>query len=159
MLASILRTLVDEKLTTVSEISKLCRRGESTVYRWLSGASQPDFDDMRQLVRRLANPEAKRRLVELFASGLPVKLEWMPEDDDKSDRYDLAGDLEALDMSLLALECLTNVIHQERTMLRERKIDEHAVSRTMQMIDDTIRHLTISKRRLIETIPPPKPPR
>ena len=66
MIAPALQHLIDLKLTSAREISELTGVATSTVYRWAAGQSQPDFDAIRRLVRRLPNPRAQEALIQAF---------------------------------------------------------------------------------------------
>ena len=52
MLATTIRTLIDSELTSAREIGDLTGKAPSTVYRWINGRSEPDFNSIRLLVRR-----------------------------------------------------------------------------------------------------------
>ncbi len=69
MLANILRQMVQDRLTTPTEIGELAGVSISTVYRWMNGQSHPGFDSIRLLIRHLSNPEAQRALLTALLSG------------------------------------------------------------------------------------------
>ena len=69
MLANVLRQMVQDRLTTPTEISELAGVSISTVYRWMNGQSHPGFDSIRLLIRHLSNPEAQRSLLTALLAG------------------------------------------------------------------------------------------
>ncbi len=60
MIAMVIRRLLDAKLTTVKELEEVTGRGTSTIYRWLNGESEPQYSDVRLIVRHMRDPEAQR---------------------------------------------------------------------------------------------------
>ena len=54
MLARTLQRLIARNLTSAREIGELTGKAPSTVYRWISGASEPDFNSVRLLLKRAA---------------------------------------------------------------------------------------------------------
>ncbi len=145
MLANMLQRLVQEKHTTVREIAELTGRGESTVYRWINGESQPDFEEVRQLTHRLANAQARRKLAEMFTSGMPVVVEWRDDVDACDERSNGSDPAAALDAGLNALRKVAAVLESERQMIRAERITDEQAVRTIGLIDESIRQLLISK--------------
>jgi hypothetical protein len=76
MIADVLRKITYDGLTNVREIAELTGRGESTVYRWINGESQPDFTNIRTLANGLSSKAARQRLVDLFTQAMPVTIQW-----------------------------------------------------------------------------------
>jgi transcriptional regulator with XRE-family HTH domain len=149
MLASTLQHLIQDKLVTVREVAELTGRGESTVYRWISGESQPDFEEVRLLTRRLKHAEARRRLAEMFTSGMPVTVEWRADVEDSAGEGQRESPAAALDAGLEALRDVADVLQREREMLRIGQVAESAAVRTIGSIDAAIRHLLVSKGILV----------
>jgi len=81
MFGTIIRELIDRKLTTLKELEEVTGRGTSTIYRWINDESEPHFTDVRLLVRQLEKPEAKRTLVGLLTSDLPIVVDWLHEEE------------------------------------------------------------------------------
>lgn len=69
MLATTLQQMIDRKLTSAAEISELTGVATSTVYRWLHGTSEPDFNAIRLLLRHLPDVNAQRALLDVFTAG------------------------------------------------------------------------------------------
>ena len=150
MIAMVIRRLLDAKLTTVKELEEVTGRGTSTIYRWLNGESEPQYSDVRLIVRHMRDPEAQRTMVSLLASDLPVVVKWTNDDDFTV--QDEAGQThdghEVLDRTLLALDCLTHVLSEQNEAIHKQKVTEESFANLITMMDQTIRHLTASKNML-----------
>ena len=122
MLGTVIRHLVENELATVKEIEEVTGRGSSTVYRWVKGEGLPQFSDVRALVRRLPNPEARRVMIALLSSDLPVVVHW--EDDlvvdDETGRTHDGQDVIA--KSLLALNCLTDLLSEQHEAVQKQEL-------------------------------------
>lgn len=156
MLGIIIRYLLDHKLTSVKEIEKVTGRGSSTIYRWMNGESQPQLMDMRLLIRNLSNADARRTILELLTSDLPVVINWISDDqamtveDDAGKRHD---GHEVLDKSMLALECLSQAMHEGHEAIRKQELSPEKYAHLVKMVDDTIQHLTTSRTMLKKYAP------
>jgi transcriptional regulator with XRE-family HTH domain len=151
MLGTIIQQLLERHLTTVKEIAEVTGRGRSTVYRWLGGESEPQFHDMRQLVRRLAKLEARQTLVGLLTSDLPVVINWVTDDEGfhgEDDRGNHLEGHEVLQRTLLALECVSDALSQQHEAIRRQELTPQGFTSLVQMLDSAIRHLTRSKNML-----------
>jgi len=76
MIADVLRKITYGGMTNVHEIARLTGRGESTIYRWINGDSQPDFSSIQKLASDLSNLSARQRLLDLFTQSMPVTTHW-----------------------------------------------------------------------------------
>lgn len=157
MIADTLKHLVEHDLTNHKEIQLITGRGASTVYRWLSGESEPQFHDVRLLVRQLKDPEARRKLVLLLSADLPVTIKWQ-EDERNLELLTMEGRREAaheaIDASLLALECLTHLLSESREAMRSNELTTEAGTRIIDLSENAIRQLTVCKTtaaKLLET--------
>ncbi len=147
---TIIRHLLDTKLTTLKEIEEVTGRGTSTIYRWMNAESEPHYTDMRLLVRHLPNPQARRTMVAMMTSDLPIVVNWVAEDDfavrdDAGARHD---GHDVLDRTIVALECLTQVIAEEHEAVRTGEVSAASFANLVTMMDDTVRHITVSKSLL-----------
>lgn len=154
MLSALLQKLIDEHRVSVREICELTGRGESTVYRWVSGESQPTYRDIELLVRRVSDPIAREQLVCLMLMGLPVVVEWL----EGAERDALQGEGDEKNtmfaMSLTAMRHLTTLLDRERHMLHSSSIREGEVWEMGRLIDEIIRNLTATKSVLVSQHPP-----
>jgi len=69
MIAETLQRLIDEGITSAKEISELTGVASSTVYRWLNGKSQPDFNAICMLLRQLPHTKGQEALLTCFLAG------------------------------------------------------------------------------------------
>jgi hypothetical protein len=69
MLSQTLQRIIDQHLTNAKELGDLAGVSTSTVYRWIAGQSQPDFDSIRLLVRHLPNRTAQEAILQAFTAG------------------------------------------------------------------------------------------
>lgn len=86
MIAQLLLELTQERLCSVHDIARITERGESTVYRWINGESNPDYLSIRKLIIGIENQEAQRRLLDHFCGALPVAVAWVDAGDPQRDR-------------------------------------------------------------------------
>ena len=150
MLEAYIRHLVEHDLTSVNEIEEITGRGTSTVYRWISGESEPHYGDVRALVRGLAKPEARRTLVGLLASDLPVIVTWLSADAPAPElETELQGaGHDALEKALLALDYITDGLAQGHQAIRQQALPADRYTRLVELIDHAIHNLTTSKNLL-----------
>ncbi len=75
MLARTLQQIIHRKQSTAREMGELAGVSTSTVYRWIAGQSQPDFDSVRLLVRHLPHPDAQEALLTVMIAGTDWNLQ------------------------------------------------------------------------------------
>ncbi len=151
MFGTIIRELLDGKLTTLLELEEVTGRGTSTIYRWINDESEPHFTDVRLLVRQLSQREAKRTLVGLLTSDLPIVVDWLHEEElpkaDPENPPPTAGH-EVLERSLFALDCLSHVLTEGNEAIRQRELSKESYVKIITLVDETILHPTASKNML-----------
>lgn len=144
-----IRALLDRKLTTVAEIEEVTGRGASTIYRWIRDESEPYASDMRRLVRHVRNPEAQRYIVSQMAADLPLIVTWVDGDDPMRDEFEATHGKDGhdvVDMTLMALDCISELVVQERASIRtEPHLSRETYTRLVELVDTSIRYLTNSK--------------
>ena len=150
MIGMVIRRLLDQKLTTIKELEEVTGRGTSTIYRWINGDSEPQFTDVRLIVRHMRNPEARRRMISLLTSDLPIVVNWTIDDeftvqDERGRKHD---GHEILDRTLLALNCLTDVLSEQNEAIHRQRLTEDSFVSLITLMDQTIHHLTASKNML-----------
>ncbi|MEO0515097.1 MAG: helix-turn-helix transcriptional regulator [Planctomycetota bacterium] len=151
MLHRTLQQLVDRKLTTAKEMGELAGVSTSTVYRWIAGQSQPDFDAVRLLVRLLPNPAAQEALLRVVTAGTDWKLDRMDLD------LDLNGDgridaADALDASIAAVKHAADSLAQVRAKCCDETSPATAED-TLELITqlgDVMTNCTIAQRVLLD---------
>ena len=155
MFGTIIRSLLDEKLTTIKEIEEVTGRGSSTIYRWMNGESEPHHTDMRLLIRHLDKPQASRRILSLLTADLPIVINWIHDEAEAMEKEagQRAEGHEVLDQSLLALDCLTHALSEGNEALRKQELSKEAYVKLVTLVDETIHHLTASKNMLQRYVP------
>lgn len=146
MIQAVLQKLVDEHRLSVREMSELTGRGESTVYRWLSGESQPAYRDIAHLVRKVSDAKAREQLLCVILAGLPVVVDWR-EDAERADELEPGSRDVSLRLGLRAIQNMVEALELQQAT--EARSDE-GLSQTLQLLDEAIRNLTASKRWLME---------
>ena len=150
MLHRTLQQMIDRKLTTAKEMGELTGVSTSTIYRWIAGQSQPDFDAVRLLVRLLPNPAAQEMLLRVVTAGTDWKLDRMQLDLDlnKDGRVDAA---DALDASIAAVRHAADSLAQVRaTCGEDKQPDAEQTLALMTELGDAMTHCTIAQRVLLD---------
>lgn len=152
MYGQIIRRLLDEKLTTLKELEQVTGRGTSTIYRWMRGESEPHAGDLRQLVREVRDPRAKRLIVSMLIADLPLVVHWIDQDQSLREQFESRQSPDGhdvVDMSLMALAAVTELLVAERESIRtEPELTEETYTRLVRLTDDAVRYLTTSRLML-----------
>jgi transcriptional regulator with XRE-family HTH domain len=148
MLAFTLQTLIERKMTTAQELADLSGVAPSTVYRWISGESEPDFDAVRLLLRHLPHVEAQRAILACFTAGtpwqhFPIEVEL---DVNRDGRID---DNDALDAAIEAVQAAGDSLAAVREACKDRVIDADQVARVIHRINGVLCQCTITQRVLL----------
>ncbi len=141
MIDTVLSQLVAQRVTSVKEICDITGRGDSTVYRWLSGQSEPEFSEMVALMRSVSSPEVRRALVDTFTKELPVRVEWLNDDATLHRDADTKARHDAMDLAVLAMASLVRVLVQQRPTLHGGQLDQTGREETIELIDAAMTHL------------------
>ena len=156
MFGHIIRHLLDTKQTTIKEIEEVTGRGSSTIYRWINDESDPHHNDMRLLIRHMKNPDARRNILDLLTSDLPVVINWIADDSMTDvDTGDDRGGHEVIERSLIALDCLTHALSAGNDALRRKELTKDSYVKLLSLMNETIHHLTASKNMLKKYAPSP----
>ncbi|MEM9883883.1 MAG: helix-turn-helix domain-containing protein [Planctomycetota bacterium] len=148
MLSKTLQRVIDEKLTTARELGELAGVSTSTVYRWIAGQSQPDFDSIRLLVRHLPDQRAQEEILQVFTSGSDwlctrLELELDVNDDGRIDAED------ALDATI---ECVKGA-SESLSAIRASGHSPMTADDTLQsvaLLNHVMKHCAITQRVLID---------
>lgn len=149
MLAKTLQRIIDKKFTSAKEISELAGVSQSTVYRWIAGQSQPDFDSVRLLVRLLPDLRAQKALLTAFTAGTDwhathMNLELDVNCDGKVDADD------ALDASCGALKTASDTLLSIREASKGKILTGDETLELVSHLNQTIRHCSITQRILVD---------
>ncbi|MEQ9455110.1 MAG: helix-turn-helix domain-containing protein [Phycisphaeraceae bacterium] len=148
VLAQTLQSLIDRQRTSVTEVSELAGVSTSTVYRWLSGQSRPDFDSIRLLLRHLPSKEAQEALLAVFAGGTQwqfVRVE-MDLDYNRDGRVDLK---DAVDAAIAAVRDAADSLARLSTADAVPPSAEEMVS-VVSKLQQVVGSCTIAQRVLTE---------
>ncbi len=149
MLAKTLKRIIDKQFTSAKEISELTGVSQSTVYRWIAGQSQPDFDSVRLLVRLLPDTRAQKALLTAFTAGTDwhathMNLELDINADGKVDADD------ALDASCNALKSSSDTLLSIRAASKGKILNSDETLELISALNMTVRHCTITQRILVD---------
>jgi len=153
MLAPTLQQLIESKLTTAQELAELSGVAPSTVYRWIAGESEPDFDAVRMLLRHLPRVEAQRAILTAFTAGTPwqhyaIDAELDVNHDGRVD------DNDALDASIEAVQAAGASLAAVREACKDRVLEADQAARVISMLNVVLRQCAVTQRillRLVET--------
>ena len=149
MLAKTLKRIIDKQFTSAKEISELTGVSQSTVYRWIAGQSQPDFDSVRLLVRLLPDARAQKALLTTFTAGTDWHITHMNlELDVNSDGRVDAED--ALDASCNALKTSSDTLVSIREASKGKILSSDETLELISLLNHTVRHCTITQRILVD---------
>lgn len=144
-----LQRIIEQKWTTAREIGELAGVSTSTVYRWISGETQPDFNSVRLLLRHLTHPRAQEELLGCFTSGTPwhftrSELELDVNRDGRIDAED------ALDASCGAVKAAADSMDQVRGACRGKLPSAEDTLEMIALLNQVVRQCTVAQRVLVE---------
>lgn len=148
MLTKTLNRMIEKKQTSAREIAEMAGVSTSTVYRWIAGQSQPDFDSIRLLVRHLPNKKAQAALLRVFTMGTQWQfaqpdLELDVNADGKIDAAD------ALDASIEAVSSSAKNLKMLRAALRDGKADADETLELIHLLQHTSSQCMITQQVLV----------
>ena len=147
LVGTLLRRVIERRLTTGDQIAEICGVSPSTVYRWTRGQSEPDFEQVTRLVRRVTVPAIRKELVSLFVTGLPLELRWDDATAGPGERS-VPNDADAMDLCLLTLSCLTQVMLNQRRAIQERSFTDDAKADVQRLMDVASEYLVAARRHI-----------
>ncbi len=148
MLTKTLNRMIQRKQTTAREIAEMAGVSTSTVYRWIAGQSQPDFDSIRLLVRHLPNKKAQESLLGVFTMGTAWQfacpdLELDVNADGKIDAAD------ALDASIGAVHSSAKNLKQLRMAFRDGMANSEQILELVHLLQHTAGQCMITQQVLV----------
>ncbi len=150
MLKQVLQRIIDQKWSNAREMAEVAGVSPSTVYRWIAGQTQPEFDAMRQLMRHLPDARAQEALLDLFTTGTDwtstkVGLTLDMNADGKVDHHD------ALDAACEAVHAAADSLQRLRLSTRQNQpIDAETTLSLLTQLHHAVRHCTITQRVLLD---------
>ena len=149
MLAKTLQMLIDKNQTTAREIGELAGVSTSTVYRWISGQSQPDFDSIRLLLRHLPNCHAQEALLSIFTAGTSWQFaQGNLELDVNSDGQVDAED--AIDATIDAVKTTGQSLSTIRAASRGKGLTADLTLQVVALLTHVVGRCTVTQRVLVE---------
>ena len=148
MLTRTLNRMIEKKQTTAREIAEMAGVSTSTVYRWIAGQSQPDFDSIRLLLRHLPNKEAQASLLKTFTMGTTWQFACpdMELDVNADGKIDAA---DALDASIEAVHSSVQNLKQLRTAFRKGDAEADEVLELIHLLQHTASQCMITQQIVV----------
>ena len=154
MLRDTLTKLIDDGQTSAREIGELTGVAPSTVYRWLRGDSQPEFDAVRLLVRHLKNPKAVEAILIAFIAGAPWRFQRVETPLDVN-RDGVVDANDALDSAITAVRGAARSLDAVRESARSKGgIDREAAVGLLSQLNDVIRSCAVTQQILAHLTEP-----
>jgi AcrR family transcriptional regulator len=150
MLKQVLQRIIDQKWSSAREMAEVAGVSPSTVYRWIAGQTQPEFDAIRQLMRHLPDARAQEALLDLFTTGTDwtstkVGLVLDINADGRIDHDD------ALDAACQAVHASAESLARLRLQTRQgQPLDAETTLSLMTQLHHAVKHCTITQRILLE---------
>jgi len=149
VLSRTLNQIIRKKWTNARELADLAGVSTSTVYRWIAGESQPDFDSVRLLLRHLPNRKAQESLLGAFCAGTGWsftlnELELDVNADGKVDTED------ALDAAISTVGHASDALKQTRAAAQADKLNAEQALQLIQTLNQTVRHCSVVQQVLVQ---------
>ncbi|MEM6755967.1 MAG: helix-turn-helix domain-containing protein [Planctomycetota bacterium] len=149
MLAHALQRLINDERTSAKEIAELTGVSTSTVYRWIAGQSQPDFDSIRMLVRHLPNRDAQEAILGVFVQGTTwsavcQEIELDVNHDGQIDAED------ALDATIEAVKAAGQSLAAVRAAARSQRLNPDETLELIARLNTVVNRCTVTQRVLVE---------
>ena len=148
MLAKTLQRVLDQKLTTAKEIGELAGVSTSTVYRWLAGQSQPDFDAIRLLVRHLPDRLAQQEILQSFTRGSDWYCQHLELELDVNADGSIDAD-DALDATIESVQCAAESLSRIRANAHSPLTAEETLA-TLSLLCQVVKHCVVTQRVLVD---------
>ena len=151
MISEFINLLIEEKSTTIAELEEVTGRSMSTIYRWINQESNPDCQDIHNMLRYLKNPTATRKLLNLLTADLPVIIEWLEENQKRAlqtTSEKRAASRETVAVTILALECVCELLRGQHDAFEDHEISDKEYAKLVGHTDDALAHLVESKQQL-----------
>ncbi len=149
MLEAALQRIINRKLTTAREIGEMAGVSTSTVYRWISGQSQPDFNSIRLLVRHLPDRRAQEAILSAFVAGTAWQLRHLELELDVNEDGTIDAD-DALDAAIDAVKAAAKTLQQVRSASRQRGLSAEQTIEVLALLNQVARHCTVTERVLVQ---------
>ena len=148
MLAQTLQRLIDQGYTSARELGDLAGVSPSTVYRWIAGQSQPDFDSIRMLVRHLPNQAAQEEILQSFTSGTDWLCSRLEMELDVNDEGQLDAE-DAVDSTMEMIRCAGESLSKIRASSHTPMNSDETLA-TIALLNKVMQHCAVTQRVLVD---------
>ncbi|QNN22066.1 helix-turn-helix transcriptional regulator [Planctomycetales bacterium ZRK34] len=148
MLSKTLAQLIERKLTTAREIGELTGVAPSTVYRWIRGESEPDFNAVRLLVRHLHSADCVEAILAAFTAGSAWRFYSLEAELDVNADGQINVD-DALDSTISAVRSASRSLSAVRKASLDGVIDTEESIELVALLNDVIRQCSITQQVLV----------
>ena len=149
MISQTLQRLIDDGRTTAKELGELAGVSTSTVYRWINGQSQPDFDAIRLLMRHLADTRCQEALLIMFAAGTTWQFSQVAMDLDVN--HDGRVDAEdALDAAVEAVKGAALSLSEVRDASKKQGVTSDELLHVIAQLQHVVRQCVVTQGVLVE---------
>src|SRR5690606_18289147 len=133
---------------SVREVSELTGVASSTVYRWLSNESVPDFETVRLLVRLLPDRTGQEALIRTFVAGTPYRV-FHSESELDVNQDGIIDINDALDASIQSVKSASDSLTSIRMHSGDDNAMRHGAAEAVASLDKAIRECTTAQQVLI----------
>jgi hypothetical protein len=149
MLATVLQRLINDELTSAKEVSELTGVSTSTVYRWIAGQSQPEFDAIRMLVRHLPNQQAQEAILGVFCQGTSWSAVLHELDLDVNHDGNVDAE-DALDATIDAVKAAGQSLAAVRAAAKNHQLNPDETLELIAKLNTVVNRCTVTQRVLVE---------
>lgn len=154
LLAPTLQKLIDSNATSAKDLGEMAGVSSSTIYRWINGESEPDFDSIRLILHHLPDPHSQLAILTAFIAGTPWTVTQNGGELDIN-HDGRVGTEDALDAAIQCVSVASESLQQIRTACRDGKVSQTEASHVAQLLADVINQCSITQQ-VVMTISEPE---
>jgi len=153
LLAPALQKLIDTHTTTAKDLGEMAGVSSSTIYRWINGESEPDFDSIRLILHHLPSADAQLAIITAFIAGSPWTVtQTVGELDVNHDGQ--VGTEDALDSAISCVLVASDSLQQIRMACSDGKVTQAEAQRVSQLLADVINQCSITQQVVMSIAQP-----
>ncbi len=153
LLAPTLQKLIDTDATTAKDLGEMAGVSSSTIYRWINGESEPDFDSIRLILHHLPDPQAQLAILTAFIAGTPWTVTQNAGELDVNNDGRV-GTEDALDAAIQCVSVASDSLQQIRTACRDGKVSQAEAAHVAQLLADVINQCSITQQVVMSIAQP-----
>lgn len=153
LIAPTLQKLIDDHTTTAKDLGEMAGVSSSTIYRWINGESEPDFDSIRLILHHLSNSDAQLAILTAFMAGTPWTVTHSTGDLDVNHDGRI-GPEDALDSAIHCVSVASDSLQQIRTACRDGKVTQNEAQQVSQLLADVINQCSITQQVVMTIVEP-----